>query len=1083
MNRRRGKDNRRPLNAWDSRLHRGRGSGAPPGLRGKALGLYYRDRQKNLNLASYKVNFGLPPAVENRVTVNLQKIIKLAARLNIPLAQSTFLDFQNEELNKSKTGTNAVDDDEFAMDVAIEPKLSSAVKSSSLKDEKTSLNMSVESIHETEVFKAPNTTSNTTVENPGPSTSSTPDFIPISSTEEDYGSGEPILSLRGGGDYKYGYQDIITGSFDEKLDECLAKGVSINLQTDEIKQINEELLNEYDEMIQKDKFRNLLKFRKTLPTYKKSEELLEVVKKNQVVVISGETGCGKSTQVPQLILDEAICDSRGANIHIIVTQPRRIAASSLATRVAEERGERLGNSTGYAVRLEKVDARPRGSIMYVTTGVLLTDLEINQGLVNFSHVILDEVHERDCHIDFTMCMLKKVLKKRKDLKLILMSATLDAEKLSEYFDGCPMLHIEGLAYPVEDIYLEDILLETNYQLPPVEDSRKRSQPHRGGKRGFGNSSANMEKEIQFHAQTNELLNPVLKSRPELNKIRKTLIDPRIEELNPELIVALLQHICKGAPGAILVFLPGIGDITKLIYMMRDSQSFPSSLYEIYPLHSKLPSLEQHKIFERPPEPVRKIIIATNIAETSITIDDIVYVIDCAKIKVRGLNVEENLSTLKNEWVAQANLRQRRGRAGRCQAGICYHLVTSYRAATFAERLTPEIQRSDLLEEVLMIKRLRLGKALEAMTTLAEPPATSTVEWAVKHLQQVGALDDKETLTPLGWHLARLPVHPSAGKLLLLGSLFGCLDRAASVAAVWGFKDPFQLVIGKEKQAEYAKRALAEGEPSDHVAISEAILQWESCPREDRRSFAYDYFLSRNTIELLSDMKRQFGDNLKQMGFLPSGNIKSSWENRNSNNLSLFKAVIAASLYPKVAFVRWTNSRNPRKQKRVRVQLPIEKQKISVHPSSVVATNGPPRAEPICNNPGGNWMVYWLKQRSTSLFLLEVTIVFTLPILFFGELMIKAREVPGQQDMCVLTVCSVDIFCKKKTANLIFQLRALLDQVLESKVMVSDDRGTNHSQFEETVLNAVVELITAEDERVDYYDDEDDSDRDSYSQSY
>uniref|UniRef100_S4PXP2 RNA helicase n=5 Tax=Pararge aegeria TaxID=116150 RepID=S4PXP2_9NEOP len=731
-------------------------------------------------------------------------------------------------------------------------------------------------------------------------------------------------------------------------------------------------------------------------------------------------------------------------------------------RVSKERNENLGNSVGYAVRLEKVEERPRASIQYCTTGILLANLEMDQSLSDYSHIILDEVHERDVHVDLSMCMLKQVLKKRTDLKLILMSATIDADSLSQYFDDCPLLHIEGLAYPVQDIYLEQILEMTKFKLP-LEKPRNVPKWKRYANKGVPDE---MEKSIKYRAE----ISPWLESKKsELsNEVYKTLQDCRIESLHLGLIMELLIHICeKEPPGAILVFLPGMGDIKKLKSIMEDSQQFPPSRFEIYPLHSKLATLEQHKIFARPPEHIRKIIIATNIAETSITIDDVVYVVDCGKIKINGLNIETNISTLSTEWMSQANLRQRRGRAGRCQPGVCYHLLTSYRAEAIPERLLPELQRSNLLEPVLMIKRLRLGLAAEALKMVPSPPAQATISRAVQHLQSCGALDETETLTPLGWHLARLPVHPAAGKLLLLGALFGCLDRAASVAAVWGFKDPFQLVLGKEQEVDRAKRSFALGEPSDHVAISEAIIRWEECWGKKRRAFAYENFLSNNTLELLTEMKKQLADNLRQMGFLSSGNIKSSYENRNSNNMSLFKGIIAASLYPNIAHVRWTCLNQGRKVPRFVARSP-EDGKLTIHPSSVMCMpkfKGSYGSVKLCDNPGANWLVYWLKQRSSDLFIFDVTLIYTLPLLFFGEFMITDDE--EDPNSCFMSIMNVKVRCKKDNASKLFELRCLLDKVLASKITDTMSHSTQHNEFEEHVLNTLIQLITAEDEKAEY----------------
>ncbi|XP_075980638.1 ATP-dependent DNA/RNA helicase DHX36-like [Anticarsia gemmatalis] len=1038
----RGRDHR----SWSS--HCSRGAARPPGLRGRDIGLYFRDQQrlhgkikKNLD---YVINLRVPPAIVTGMENNLKLIQKLREECNIPLSQFVGLNSIKIEKDCDLSNTHSLNDDTSTP----------STSSSHLSDVKEMQPELSASSVKTEPVEAKDIKTEGT-------------------------SNKRLLSLRGAGDFKYGYEDIITGTFDEKLDECLAQKSLITKRNSETDDLSIVLHADYQNMINMREYKKFKAFRETLPTYKKSEYLLRCINNNQVIVISGETGCGKSTQVPQLILDQAIENKQGGYVRVLVTQPRRIAASSLAMRVAQERAELMGAGVGYAVRLERVDARARGSIMFCTTGILLTTLEVDQGLTNYSHVILDEVHERDCDIDLAMFMLKKVLMKRKDLKLILMSATVDADTLSVYFDNCPMVHIEGLAFPVKDVYMEEILEMTKFKLPEVNRSLHRYQGHARGQKKK-KLADDMQKDIQYKATIAPWLESIKKDlSPE---VYKTLQDSRIEELNIDLIHELMVTICRGEPGAILVFLPGIIQISSLVRLMTERGRFPPSQYLIYPLHSKLPSLQQHKIFERPPANKRKIIIATNIAETSITVDDIVYVIDCGKLKYSGLNVEENVSTLLTEWAAQANLRQRRGRAGRCQPGICYHLVTSYRARNLEERLLPEIQRNPLLEPVLALKKLRLGTAAEALKLLPSPPAERTVTLAVKHLQQCGALDYAEKLTPLGWHLARLPVHPAAGKLLILGALFGCLDRAASVAAVWGFKDPFQIVIGKEQEVDDVKKHFAMGEGSDHVAISEAITQWEMLPRSDKRHFAYDNFLSNNTLELLSDMKKQFGSNLQQMGFLPTGDIFSDWENRNKNNLSLFKAIIAASLYPNIATAKWAclRSRNPNKPPIVKGRLPQDGYAY-IHPSSVMAhKRTAKRFEPsvsACMNPGANWIVYWCIQRSMELYLLEVTLVHTLPLLFFGELSVSKAEKP---DECYITISSVKVLCQRHTTDLLCQMRYLLEHVLASKIGVSNTHATVHNAFEDQVLNAVKDLITAEDERAECLNDEEELSESEYS---
>ncbi|XP_050682198.1 ATP-dependent DNA/RNA helicase DHX36-like [Leptidea sinapis] len=1027
----------------------------PPGLRGREIGMYYKHQSETQPKEKF-INLKIPQCVLNTVDENIIAIEKIAVKENISIPDLR-MDFNSKSSQNNHPTIKIEGGEDNAESSKVTRTSSNDLNndaSKSMTDDQSSKlsfnNINAYAIKE-EIEKLEHNLN--TVK-------------PESVVELDDSDKDRFLDLREQNHFKYGYMDIITGSFEEKLKECINQRILVGNTGPDIVKMNATYQMEYDVMKHQKSYKSMLELREMLPTYKERERILNMIKTNQVIVLSGETGCGKSTQIPQIILDDALCNGKGANLKILVTQPRRIAASSLAMRVAKERAENVGKSVGYSVRLERVEPRQRGSIIFCTTGVLLAELEVNQGLTSFSHIILDEVHERDTHVDLAMCMLKKILEVRKDLKLILMSATLDADVLSTYFDDCPVVKVEGLAYPVRDVYLEDILELTRYQLK--EPFKKIKEPNPRKWRGKGQDTEK-ESDKQYQTEIGPWLESIKKKIP--THVYNTLNDPRIEDIQIGLIVELLIYICKGEPGAILVFLPGISEISKLIQQMEESNHFPSSLYQIYPLHSKLPTLEQHKIFERPPKNIRKIIIGTNIAETSITIDDIVYVVDCGKIKMSGLNVKENIITLNNEWVSKANLHQRRGRAGRCQPGVCFHLITSHRASLLADRLLPELQRSNLLEPVLTIKKLRLGLAAEAFQLVPSPPAASTVDWAISHLQKCGALDDRETLTPLGWHLARLPVHPAAGKLLLLGALFGCLDRAASVAAVWSFKDPFQLVIGKEAEVKATKREFAMGEPSDHMALAEAVMQWEICSGRNRRSFAYDHFLSAHTLHLLVDMKTQLGHNLKCMGFLPSGDVYSSWENRNWENLSLFKAIIAAALYPNIAAVKWRIPRNPRKVPSITVTCPQDG-KVVCHPSSVMAAQfsaRPQTQKKLCDNPGANWLVYWLKQRSSDLFLIDVTLVYTLPLLFFGEFAVK--DDPKDSLNCLVSIGSINVRVRKDCAERLFKLRYLLDQVLARKVMVGSTHAIKRSQFEEMVLKTVIRVITAEDEQVDYIEDD------------
>lgn len=337
--------------------------------------------------------------------------------------------------------------------------------------------------------------------------------------------------------------------------------------------------------------------------------------------------------------------------------------------------------------------------------------------------------------------------------------------------------------------------------------------------------------------------------------------------------------------------------------MEKSSKFPNSKYLILPLHSQMPTVDQKQIFERPPNGIRKIILSTNIAETSVTIDDVVFVIDCGKIKINNFNLETNTQTLLPEWVSLANADQRKGRAGRVQPGYCFHLFTRARKMTLDKYLKPEILRTRLEDVLLMMKILQLGKAEPFCEKLLDAPNPAAVGVALDLLKRLNALDDNENLTPLGYHLGKLPLGPQMGKMLLMGAIFSCLDPILSVAAFLDFKDAFQMPLGKEKIAREKKLQLSNGQNSDHLLYYEALRQFEELDYYNRRHFCWEYFLSQNTLTLLSNMKKQFMEYLYELNFVPNTNPNCKECNRNSDNLSLIKAVICAGLYPNVLIGR------------------------------------------------------------------------------------------------------------------------------------------------------------------------------------
>ncbi|XP_026683360.1 ATP-dependent RNA helicase DHX36-like [Diaphorina citri] len=420
-----------------------------------------------------------------------------------------------------------------------------------------------------------------------------------------------------------------------------------------------------------------------------------------------------------------------------------------------------------------------------------------------------------------------------------------------------------------------------------------------------------------------------------NDVLNMLKDPELEGVNNDVIFSLLQHICTTQrPGAILVFLPGWDTINSLHRSMCQSSFFNSSRFQIIPLHSMLPTVSQKSIFNTPPEGVRKIVLATNIAETSITIDDIVYVVDCGKTKMSNFDVKDNIATLKPEWISLANAKQRRGRAGRVQEGVCYHLYSRAREQTFQDYPLPEIQRTRLDEVVLKAKMLQLGKIAPFLQKLLDPPDPASVQLSLKLLRLIDALDDDEHLTPLGYHLAKLPLDPQIGKMLLMASIFSCVDPVFTVAASLGFKDAFYCPMNMEKDVDKQKNILAQGAKSDYVVLINAMQGWEQALEHN---YAHDYcrenFLTNNTLLLLRDMKDQFSRTMHEMNFISSRDPKNKESNLNSDNHALVNAVIASGLYPNIGVIkrtRWNNKMN----KHFSSIITPDDGKVCIHPKSV-----------------------------------------------------------------------------------------------------------------------------------------------------
>jgi len=627
--------------------------------------------------------------------------------------------------------------------------------------------------------------------------------------------------------------------------------------------------------------------RKRLPSFAAREDLLAAVKSNQVVLISGETGCGKTTQVPQFIMDEAI-ESGAKECNIICTQPRRIAALSVAERVASERGERCGESVGYSIRLD-TKVSNQTCLTFCTTGVLLRRLTSDHTLSNVTHIILDEVHERDRFCDFAMIFLRELLPRRPDLRVILMSATLTAELFKEYFYGCPVVHIPGFTHPVEQLWLEETLMMIGYNA-----GKGGGGPRRGG----GTHEEEMALALQDYQSVNKL-----------------------DEVDVRLIEQVVKFIHSSqGPGAVLVFLPGWDEILRL----RESLGAIRGI-DVLCLHSMISAQEQRRVFQPPRHNMRKVVLATNIAETSITIDDIVYVLNSGRHKEKSFDAHSAMSTLQTEWISKNSERQRKGRAGRCQPGKCYHLFSKARSESLPQSQVAELLRTPLEELSLQVQLLQPGEAYpgsisDFLGKAVEPPVPRAISSAVAALQQLGALTPREELTELGVTLGKMPVHPRMGKMVCLSLLFDCLDPILTIACGSGQRDPFTTPTNPEQRrnAKEAKAAFTAGCASDQFTFLRCYDRWagevENRGHQGGTRFCSQNFLSNSSLEVakgargqligeLADNnfllklegseRRQAGDNLQARGLPGLGDASAA----------VVGAVLCAGLHPNVAQVR------------------------------------------------------------------------------------------------------------------------------------------------------------------------------------
>lgn len=510
-----------------------------------------------------------------------------------------------------------------------------------------------------------------------------------------------------------------------------------------------------------------------LPVSGKKAEIAAAIASNQVVIICGETGSGKTTQIPKICLELG----RGVAGLIGHTQPRRIAARSVASRIAQELQSPLGEVVGYKVRFN--DKLSEGTyVKLMTDGILLAETQGDKFLNAYDTIIIDEAHERSLNIDFLLGYLKQLLPKRPDLKVIVTSATIDADRFSKHFNGAPVIEVSGRTYPVEIRYR------------PL------------GKAGFRTKETGEPENAQFDADDETIFGIARKAKTEARWLEEDDEEEAIEEA----IMDAADDLLRQGDGDILVFLPGEREICDTAEHLRKYQGRSAKLkhIEVLPLFARLSIEDQQKIFK--PHSSRRIVLATNVAETSLTVPGIKYVIDAGLARMNRYSTRAKVEQLQIEKISQAAAKQRAGRCGRVSNGICVRLYSEVDFDSRPEFTEPEILRSSLASVILRMAALRLGDVTEF--PFIEPPSTRLIADGYLLLQELGAVDSKRQITETGLQLAKLPLDPRVGRMILAAKRENCLSEILIIASVLSMQDPRERPMDKREAADNAHSKFA-----------------------------------------------------------------------------------------------------------------------------------------------------------------------------------------------------------------------------------------------------------------------------------
>ncbi|CUG28552.1 pre-mRNA splicing factor ATP-dependent RNA helicase, putative [Bodo saltans] len=570
------------------------------------------------------------------------------------------------------------------------------------------------------------------------------------------------------------------------------------------------------------KYFKILEGRQKLPITEAKDQIQRLVRRYQTVLLVGETGSGKTTQVPQFVLE---MNPEGA---IACTQPRRVPAMSVSERVAEEMDVTLGDEVGYTIRFDDVSS-DKTRIKYLTDGMLLREAMTDPLLKKYSVIILDEAHERTVHTDILIGTIKELIPKRPDLRVIVMSATLEEKKFQKYFVDAPLIHISGRMFGVEVYYCR--APESNY----------------------------VEAAIRTATQI---------------------------------------HLYEG-PGDILIFLCGEDEIETacerlqngIVIAEHSSANCHKGPVAVLPLYSSLPPQQQKKVFRAVPEGTRKIVVATNIAETSLTIDGVVFVVDCGFSKQKVFNPKLRIESLLVTPISQASARQRSGRAGRTRPGKCFRLYTRKAYDTLLQPQThPEILRCNLGSIVLHMKKMGIDDLVHF--DFVEPPSPETLMRALELLNYLKALDDDGFMTPAGDQMAVFPVEPEMAAMLIHSPEYKCGTEIAKICAMMSVQNPFIQNNKEFTRSNYAKEQFYH-QTGDHLGLLNTYLAYEA--NDGNIDWCHENYLNHRSMKQAQNVVRQLVGIMRRLGLDMSSD--SSADMQFANHI---RRAIVRGFFTKVA---------------------------------------------------------------------------------------------------------------------------------------------------------------------------------------